>query len=443
MEDIWHCCEPELSRHVTVIDSTDHMTREACIRSYIPQIDCSKMKFPEFTNEEVLANVICFRQTEGLSCCDLRFTAINRSDVQSALSSVDCANIEDFIRKQLVEEFKATLFASIENRLSKMQVQYDLDSDLFKKDDELYSEACIEEHRFAVSIGTLNRWHMKKQISESDLEGAKTDMNYFLRKVGGLNQEEEIRETSELFARMISFFWDLARKYNCRTELTQNAAYSAFRFRRDRLDDERKFWSLLRDSNEMQLEVISRRPVYKEDILILALQQSEIRRGILSATSNASQIHLVIFSTDEARRACLEKLDAAAQDLARWLNPNHDRALRVKVWYFPGRFRPQDSGAGSESAGVAPPLSFLPRHAWADFAPGLEPSTPAPPPAKGDTDLQHPARLGLVPGLRGPGTSSGSTPCSDCLLLGRYHQDIDSEDWSGLEVADPAAEEPR
>jgi hypothetical protein len=133
---------------------------------------------------------------------------------------------------------------------------------------------------------------------------------------------------------------------NRQTRRTQSAAYSACTYRRQRFEDEVTFLTHLRESNEMQADVISRRPVYNEDILLLGMQHSSYRSKIVSAVGDSNSAHLVIFSTAEGRRACLKKVYSLAHELVSCLNPSGESAVRVKVWYFPGRFRPQVSGHG-------------------------------------------------------------------------------------------------
>jgi hypothetical protein len=50
-EDVWSCFdkfEPECSSFVSVIDNTDHLTREACVGLHIPEVsNARKMIFSE------------------------------------------------------------------------------------------------------------------------------------------------------------------------------------------------------------------------------------------------------------------------------------------------------------------------------------------------------------------------------------------------------------
>ena len=105
----------------------------------------------------------------------------------------------------------------------------------------------------------------------------------------------------------------------------------------------------------MQSEVISRRPVYKEDIILLAMKLGQFSRDILSSVSDRNQIHLMIFSTEEGRNACMKKVDAVAQEFISCLNPVDGEAF-VKVWYFPGRFRQQASEGDLDENGVLEPF---------------------------------------------------------------------------------------
>ena len=77
----------------------------------------------------------------------------------------------------------------------------------------------------------------------------------------------------------------------------------------------------------MQVDIIARRPVYKEDILLLALKHKSYRDDILRAVGDSNRAHLVIFSTQEGRAACLKKVEALSQELTSCLNPSGNRAV--------------------------------------------------------------------------------------------------------------------
>ena len=300
-DEIWYCFEPESLRLVTVIDNTDHMTMAACVSLHVPQVNSMEMNF----SDEVLAHLICFRQTDGQSCCDVSYVPIMRSDAQFALFSSDCGEFEVYIREKIFEDCRVFLLERIEEMLSRGQMQHTLDTEQFKENDTLYSHACDEELRFAKCVAAWNRWTRKKPISESELESAISDLNYHLRKVGGLDQCEDIRDIHQLDAKLDAFFVDMVGEYNCRTNFSQTSSYSACRFRRYRFEEESKLLSELRGSEKMQSDVISRRPVHKEDIILLAMKLGQFSRDILSSVSDRNQIHLMIFSTEEGRNACM------------------------------------------------------------------------------------------------------------------------------------------
>ena len=119
-DEIWYCFEPESLRLVTVIDNTDHMTMAACVSLHVPQVNSMEMNF----SDEVLAHLICFRQTDGQSCCDVSYVPIMRSDAQSALFSSDCGEFEVYIREKIFEDCRVFLLERIEEMLSRGQTQF-------------------------------------------------------------------------------------------------------------------------------------------------------------------------------------------------------------------------------------------------------------------------------------------------------------------------------
>ena len=148
-----------------------------------------------------------------------------------------------------------------------------------------------------------------------------------MREVGGLDENEQISDIHELNARTKPFFSQLFGTYNDRTGPLQTSNHSAAVFRRRWLEKEPRFLTSLRQSDEMQVDIIARRPVYKEDILLLALKHKSYRDDILRAVGDSNRAHLVIFSTQEGRAACLKKVEALSQELTSCLNPSGNRAV--------------------------------------------------------------------------------------------------------------------
>lgn len=178
----------------------------------------------------------------------------------------------------------------------------------------------------------------------------------------------------------------------------------------------------------MQADVISRRPVYNEDILLLPIEHSSYSSKIVSAVGNSNNAHLVIFSTAEGRRACLKKIDAVVHELELCLNSRGASAVRVKVWYFPGPFRTQAYGEDEVANGLEP-LAFLPRHTWADFAVGVGASASLPLPSIRPPRHIVQGHLGLH-SFRG---ASFTMPYSDCLP--GYSEALSWSDWPKQDAA--------
>jgi hypothetical protein len=117
----------------------------------------------------------------------------------------------------------------------------------------------------------------------------------------------------------------------------------------------------LESCSEKQSRVISKRTIYKEDILALAIQDPSFCEYIRSAVGESDQAHLVLFSSPDACRVCLGKADSLARALASALSSS-TKHVPASTLYFTGSFRP--AVAGEDSPGR---VSLIPPHARADF----------------------------------------------------------------------------
>ena len=153
----------------------------SCIKSHIPELKLRSLNFS--VDEDILATLISFRQAEGQSCCNFRHFDIKRSDVHPLLSSQDCGDLEECIRKRISEENKITLSGIIEARISLGDQQYLEDIEKYNFDDALHSQAREEERKFCSCMSTLYRWELKEQIRQSDLESAILNTIFFCEKL--------------------------------------------------------------------------------------------------------------------------------------------------------------------------------------------------------------------------------------------------------------------
>ena len=110
-------------------------------------------------------------------------------------------------------------------------------------------------------ILTDDCYNLERKMSESDIERAIANLNRYPRKVGGLDQQEDSREMNQMHARMKPFFLQILREYNCRFQISQISGNFAWIFRRKCFMEENRLFPELKDSNSMQLDVISTRPV--------------------------------------------------------------------------------------------------------------------------------------------------------------------------------------
>ena len=102
----------------------------------------------------------------------------------------------------------------------------------------------------------------------------------------------------------------------------------------------------------------------------------------------------------------------------------------MRVWYFPGGFRPQAPDLDQDSDEALGPTSLLPPHTWADYAP----------PSRAKALIQRQAAAQpsapssrIILGLLGTATSTRSTPRSDSFPWIWRSRTLNSSDWSQLD----------
>ena len=341
----------------------------------IPELQHRKLNHIDWTSEDVLGNLYCVRRVskpELTSNCDFKEFAFKLSDVKSLLSN-NAVSFDDSIRTRIFGENKIVLLEKVSRRLSGMQMQYIQDRAEFQERDVAHFQADKEERRFSPCFAILVSWvkneEEKYEISRSQLDIAMKEANQYLQQIGALGHDEQIDDLNKFYNKVKACFFELFWILHRRTQALQTSNHSAYMIRRRRFENERGFLNHILFSDEMQAKAIGCRPIYKEDLLLLAMREQPCRNEILSAVGEYDCVHLVMLSTEAGCKSCLDQADALSQELASILNSGRERSVCVKVWNFVGRFQPH----ASDEHEATEPSSFIPPRAWLDFV-GKAPS---------------------------------------------------------------------
>jgi hypothetical protein len=367
--ELWHCFAPQDAKHVLVVDNTEHLTRAASVRLHIPELLASTVNGLEFTGEDVLATLVCTQHSKNESRKQYTIVPLQGSKVRSFLWTENCslqsATMEEYMQKRMFDENNRDLTLIIKKHLVDVQDQLVIEKERSTPALEEYMQMLSDFRRMwnskmAAYCYVKDYSQRKEEFEHSrDIPTILKDANFFLGLIGETAQNPESLE--ELLPKFEERFKDVYYAIICRPQRLQTSDFASSKFRQDRLMMQRNYLLGLESCPEKQSRAISERPVYKEDILALAMQDPSFCEFIRSAVGESDQAHLVLFSSPDACRVCLGKADSLTGALASALSSS-TKHVPVSTLYFTGRFRP--AVAGEDSSGRA---SLIPPHARADF----------------------------------------------------------------------------
>jgi hypothetical protein len=265
----------------------------------------------------------------------------------------------------MFHENKRDLTLIIKKHLVDVQEQLLIEKERFTPALEEYMQMLSDFRRIWKAKMAANSYvkdysQRKEEFEHSrDIPTILKDANFFLGLIGETARNPDSLE--ELLPKFEERFMDVHYAIICRPQRLQTSDFASRKFRHDRLMMQHHYLLDLESCPAEQSRAISKKPIYKEDILALAMQSPAFCEYIRSAAGESDQAHLVLFSSPDACRVCLGKADSLAGALASALSSSA-KHVPVNTLYFTGSFRP--AVAGEDFPGR---VSLIPPHARADF----------------------------------------------------------------------------
>jgi hypothetical protein len=358
--EIWHRFEAKDAKFLQVIDFTAHLTRAGCVRRHIPQLRvCDMCKF-DFS-ENVVATMVCFQSDNHESISNLKTFPLKCSDVHTLMTKAEgSVDIEEFIRNRNFVENQSVLADKIKHNLAAAEIQISMDDSKFSAINEEIKPFKNERWDFYAYGRALHSWCLACHVDPERLPSEYKDR--FMREYGDFFQSPERKSINELHDRIYSDFCSAFKAFGQRRKRWRTSEYSAYDFRRTYLSIEADYLCQLQASQDLQMAIIQQRPIYKEDILLFAMQQDAFGCHVECLEGELNHIYLIVFSTEHSCRVCLDKMDTAAELWKSRVNRACTSAVIVQVFYFTGEFR-----KGASALENFDPISFIPLHARGDF----------------------------------------------------------------------------